>query len=261
MVSSRDADHREVVAPPDPRLVLAGSMRACAAVAKAAERPRHCRRGDAAWTAGKVLLRRNGLRRLACWSADIRRCPLFTLDGPRSSADIAGKIPDQEASVERHRTGGMTVIAVLDIIVGGLVILGGLFEALGAAVFMYELLRLGGGLEIPAARATFSLLLLATGTVGIIAGIGMFAPRSWARALSLVYAGLLIVSAVSSFLVVPIIASIGAYDLGSLGAYDLARLILFSAVYAVLPLAYSLVLCVVFCTPAWKAAFAKGWPA
>ena len=160
--------------------------------------------------------------------------------------------------MERHRTGGMTAIAVLNVIFGGLGILNGLFQLLGSLVLMYELLRLGV-FEIPRARLAFSLLILATGIVGLIAGIGMFALRPWARTLSLVYGGLLIVSSVFSFFTVPIIASIGTYDVRSIGAYDLARLIIFSVIYVVLPVLYSPLLCIVFYRPAWKTTFAKGW--
>src|SRR5215831_5926903 len=82
----------------------------------------------------------------------------------------------QEASVERHRTAGMTAIAVLDIIFGVVGILVGLFNLLGAFVLFYELLRVGV-FEIPMARLTFSLLLLATGIVGLIAGLRTLALR------------------------------------------------------------------------------------
>ena len=160
--------------------------------------------------------------------------------------------------MERHRTGGMTAIAVLNIIFGGLGILNGLFNVLGALALMRELLRLGV-FEIPVARLTFSLLTLATGIVGLIAGIGIFALRPWARALSLVYGGLLILSSVFSFFIVPILASIGTYDIGSIDAYGLARLIIFSVIYVVFPVPYSLLLWVVFCTPAWRTTFAKGF--
>jgi hypothetical protein len=159
--------------------------------------------------------------------------------------------------MESHRTGGMTAIAVLNIIFGGIGILNGLFNVLGALALMYELLRLGV-FEIPVARSAFSLLTLATGIVALIAGIGMFALRPWARALSLVYAVLLILSCVFSFFAIPILASIGSYDIGSIDAYGLARLILFSVIYVVVPVPYALLLCVVFNKPAWKAAFAKG---
>jgi hypothetical protein len=160
--------------------------------------------------------------------------------------------------MESHRTAGMTAIAVLNIIFGGLGILNGLFNVLGALALMYQLLRLGV-FQIPVARSAFSVLTLATGIVGLIAGIGMFALRPWARALSLVYAGLLILSSVFSFFVVPILASISTYDIASIDAHGLARLIIFSVIYVVLPVPYALLLCVVFFKPAWKAAFAKGF--
>jgi hypothetical protein len=162
--------------------------------------------------------------------------------------------------LEKHRTGGMTAIAVLTIIFGGLGILSGLFHVLGSLVLMYELLRLGV-FEIPIASTyslPFSLLVLATGIVGLIAGIGMFALRPWARELSLVYGGLLILSSVFSFFTLPIIATIGTYDIGSISASGLARLIIFGVIYLVLPVLYPLLLCVVFFSPAWKITFAKG---
>ena len=162
--------------------------------------------------------------------------------------------------MEKCRTGGMTAIAVLNIILGGIGILNGLFLLLGAFYLMSELSRLGV-FHIPVARLAFSLLILATGVVGIIAGIGIFRLRPWARALSLVYGGLLILSSVLSYFAVPIIATIGTYDIGSISADGLARLIIFCAIYVVIPVPYSLLLGVVFYKPAWKAAFAKGWTA
>jgi hypothetical protein len=44
--------------------------------------------------------------------------------------------------MEQERTGGMTAIAVLNIIFGGVGILNGLYLALGSFVLMYELSRL-----------------------------------------------------------------------------------------------------------------------
>jgi hypothetical protein len=159
--------------------------------------------------------------------------------------------------VEKDRTGGITAIAVLSIIFGGLGILAGLFEVLHSFVLMYELLRVGV-FEIPIVPLTFSLLILATGIVGLIAGIGMFALRPWARGLSLVYAGLLVFSCVVSYFTHPIISTIGTYDIRSIDASGLARLIIFSVIYVVIPVLYSPLLCVVFYNPAWKTAFAKG---
>src|ERR1700712_4153761 len=154
-------------------------------------------------------------------------------------------------SLEKHRTGGTTAIAILNIILGGIGILNGLFLLLGVLYLMSELLRLGA-FSIPTARLAFSLLILATGVVGLIAGTGIFRLRPWARASSLVYAGLLILSSVLSYLSVPIIATIGTYDISSISADGLARLIIFSAIYVVLPVPYSLILCVVFYKPASK---------
>ena len=159
--------------------------------------------------------------------------------------------------METHRTSGMTAIAVLNIIVGVIVILGGLFQLLFALTLTYELLRVGA-FELPAMRFMFAFLILATGIVGLVAGIGMLSLRPSARASSLVFAGLLIVSAVLSYFFIPIIASIGTYDLGSISAEGLARLIIFCVVYVVVPVAYALLLYIVFSRPSWKAAFAKG---
>jgi hypothetical protein len=159
--------------------------------------------------------------------------------------------------VARHRTGGMTAIAVLNIILGVLEILNGLFNLAGALVLIHESLRLDV-FELPAARLMFSVLVLATGIVGIVAGIGMLALHSWARALSLVFGGLLILLAVSSYFIVPIIGSIGTYDIRSISADGLARLIIFSLVDVAFPVSYALLLFAVFSKPSWKTAFAKG---
>ena len=169
---------------------------------------------------------------------------------------MAARIPEPEASMEGQCTDGMTAIAVLNIIVGVIVILAGLFQFLVALTLTYELLRLGA-FELPTIRFMFSFLILATGVVGSIAGIQMLALRPSARELSLVFAGLLIVSAVLSYFIIPIIASIGTYDLGSISADGLVRLVIFCVVYVVLPVFHALLLSVVFSTPSWKAAFAK----
>jgi hypothetical protein len=158
--------------------------------------------------------------------------------------------------LERHRTGGMTVIAVLNIVVGGIEILAGLFPLRGAYEWGVDFF------VVPAALVAFALLTLAAGVVGIIAGIGMLRLRSWARRLSLVFGGLLILASggllmlISVFtpFIIPIIASIGTYDPNS----NLAAMILFTVIYVVLPVSYAFVLCVVFHLPAWRATFAKG---
>jgi hypothetical protein len=156
-----------------------------------------------------------------------------------------------------RRTGGMTAIAVLSIILGVLEILNGLFQLAGTLVLIYEYLRLGV-FELPAARLMFSLLILATDVVGIIAGIGILRLRPWARTLSLMFGGLLILSAVSSYFILPIIATIGTYALSSISAEGLTRLIIFSLIEVVLPVSYAPLLFAVFSKPTWKTAFAKG---
>jgi hypothetical protein len=143
--------------------------------------------------------------------------------------------------LERHRTGGMTVIAVLNIVVGGIEILAGLSQLPGA-VMMYD----PDLFIIPAALVAFALLVLAAGVVGIIAGIGMLRLRSWARRLSLVFGGLLILASggllmlISVFtpFIIPIIASIGTYDPSS----DPAAMILFTVIYVVLPASHAFVI-------------------
>ncbi|HSZ66556.1 MAG TPA: hypothetical protein VK825_10150 [Xanthobacteraceae bacterium] len=158
--------------------------------------------------------------------------------------------------MERQRTGGMTAIAVLNIIFGGVEILNGLYLVLGASALMYELSRLDV-FQIPVARLAYALLILATGIVGLIAGIGIFAPRPWGRALSLVYGLLLMFSAALSFFAVPVIASIGTYDIGSLSADGLARLIIFGVIYVVFPAPYALLLYFVFYKPPRRPTFGK----
>jgi len=159
--------------------------------------------------------------------------------------------------VERHRTGGMTTIAVVNIILGGIGIVNGLYLVLGCLVLMYQLSRFGI-FEIPVVRSAFVLLILATGIIGLIAGIGILRLRHWARTWSFVNAGLLIVSCVGSFVAVPIIATIGTYDLGSIDAGGLTRLLIFVAIYVAIPVPYSLLLCMMFLKPAWRTNFAKG---
>jgi hypothetical protein len=151
----------------------------------------------------------------------------------------------------------MTAIAVFTIFFGVVGILNGLFLVLGFLTFTYYMFQLGAAVsEIPIGRLAFPLLVVATGIVGVVVGVGILKLRPWARALSLVYGGLLVVSCAGSFVAVPIIAGIGTYDLGSIDAYGLARLIMFSVTYLVIPVPYSIVLYAVFHRPAWKATFA-----
>jgi hypothetical protein len=151
----------------------------------------------------------------------------------------------------------MTAVASLNIVFGVLVILMGLFLALGVIALLIEQSRLGV-FALPVARSAFAILVLATGIIGLVAGIGMFSLHPWARDLSLAFAGLLIVCCALSFFLVPIIASIGTYDLRAIDAFNLVRLALFSAIFLAIPIIYAPILCVAFSRPAWKAAFRKG---
>ena len=158
--------------------------------------------------------------------------------------------------MDRRRTARLTAIVVPSIALGGLEILNGLYQLAGSFELMFEFLRLGF-FEIPAGRLTFSLLILTIGVLGLTAGVGMLARRPWARVLSLVFGGLLIVSAVLSFFMVPIIATIGTYDVRSIGGYALMRLIIYSAIYVLFPALYSVVLFIVVRSPVWKIAFSN----
>jgi hypothetical protein len=158
--------------------------------------------------------------------------------------------------VARYRTVGMTALAVANSFIGGIGILNGIFLALGCAVTMYELFRFGI-FEIPVVRVAFAILVLATGIVGLVAGIGILKSRPWARTLNLVYAGLLLLSCVGSYVIEPIIATIGTYDIGSIDASGLTRLIIFGTIDVAIPVPYALVLCVAFRKSARATHFAE----
>jgi hypothetical protein len=163
--------------------------------------------------------------------------------------------------LEARRTGGMTVIAILSILVGGIEILAGVFPLWSALDMIYY----EGWtviVAIPAGLIAFALLLFAAGTVGGIAGLGTFRLRSSARRLSLMFGGLLLlvpigclmlISAFTPF-IMPIIASIGSYD----PSVDRVAMIAFAVVYLGLPAFYAVVLFIAFNRPAWQATFARG---
>jgi hypothetical protein len=163
-------------------------------------------------------------------------------------------------NLETHRTGGMTVIAVLNIVVGGIEIVAGLFPLRGGLFMMYEE-WLTVIFVIPLALVAFALLVLAAGITGIIAGIGTLRLRSWARRRSLMFGGLLLgafvgvlaLIAVFTPFIMPVIASIGRHD----PSYDPLAMIPFTIVYFALPVFYAFVLFVAFNRPAWQAAFAE----
>jgi hypothetical protein len=151
----------------------------------------------------------------------------------------------------------MTVIAVLTIVVGGIELLAGLVQL----VDVLDQFRTDDAI-ILGIRAVFGLPTLAAGVVGITAGIATLALRPRARALSGAFGGLLILtSVVLLFLVstltpyvIPVLASVGSFDLSA----DSPALNLFMLIYVAVPVAYALVLFVAFSRPAWRATFAKG---
>jgi hypothetical protein len=154
--------------------------------------------------------------------------------------------------VQRRRTAGMTALAVLNILFGALGILSGLLRVLQSLALMYQLWLLDvlGFFAARPALALLALLIVATGVIGVVAGVRIFALRPSARASSLAYAGLLALSSVLCF-----IAALMTYPL----AVDATTLTLFVATYLAIPLPYALVLFLAFRRPAWKAAFAGGW--
>jgi len=162
-----------------------------------------------------------------------------------------------DTSVEPHRTGGMIVVAVLNMIFGCIGILNGLLLVAVVVTLMSRLAELGVP-QIQVVRAGFAITALATGVLGVIAGIGVALLRPWGRTLSLIYGGLLIVIGVLSRFLVPLIASIGSYDVRTIDTTGLTRLIVFGAIYLALPVIHAPALFIAFSRPAWKAAFAKG---
>jgi uncharacterized membrane protein (DUF2068 family) len=143
----------------------------------------------------------------------------------------------------------MTALAVLNIVFGGLGIASGLLRVPRSIVLMYESWRLNVLMFSTTSGALIALLILAAGVVGLIAGIGIFALRPWARTLSLVYGGLFVFSSVVSF---------AASIVSSHGAYDVTIIMILVVMYVAIPVAYALVLFLAFQRPGWKATFADG---
>ena len=71
--------------------------------------------------------------------------------------------------MEKRRSGGMTAIAVLNITLGVLEILNGLFQLIGSLVLVYELVRLGV-FEWPPARLFLLFYACGNGHRGISRG-------------------------------------------------------------------------------------------
>ena len=145
-----------------------------------------------------------------------------------------------------QRTGGMTVIGILNFVFGGLGCIGSLLLILGGGAFAL----FGSAMEEAAAAdgtstegfaeaaATGGAMFVLLGLVGmalgillIVAGVGVMKVRPWGRTCSLAYAGS------------KIIMGVGAAIIGGFGFVTIMGFI------------YPVVLGVLFTRPAWKAAF------
>ncbi len=130
--------------------------------------------------------------------------------------------------METYRTGGMTAIAVLNVILGGIEILNGLFLLLGALSLMAELLRLGA-FHIQIARWVQSPDF-GDGSVGLVAGTGISdCARGRAIEPCLRWTAVPFVCAFLPYR--PCYATIGSYDMGSISTDALVRLIICGAIY------------------------------
>ena len=157
----------------------------------------------------------------------------------------------------KERTGGMTVIGVLNLVFGGLGILSALFEVLAALVGIRRSILIEGFMGIPGISGNeetimlklleFALFALAVSTVGVIAGIGIFRMRPWARAASLIYAGLWALNA-GVLLLFPVQAP--KPDANA------SATIIGHVVGICFGLSYPIILFILFQKPNWKAAFA-----
>jgi hypothetical protein len=156
------------------------------------------------------------------------------------------------------RPGGMTFVAVLDVLFGcfggGLALLGMLAALLGAR----NAVIVEGAMGIPGVTAdqqhlvlevmAFSLFGLAVGGLAILAGIALFAMWRWARRLNLAYAYLGALRSVIWFLF-PITTATSAPPQAWMRIASLC-----------LGLAYPTALFILFRKPGWKAAFARSYP-
>lgn len=157
----------------------------------------------------------------------------------------------------KERTGGMTVIGVLNLVFGGLGFISALFEVLAALAGIRRAILTEGFMGIPGISADketimlkmleCALFALAVSTVGVIAGIGIFRMRAWARAASLIYAGLWALNA-GILLLFPVQAATPDANASAT--------IIGHVVGICFGLAYPIILFILFQKPNWKAAFA-----
>ncbi|MCW5777180.1 MAG: hypothetical protein KIS87_12150 [Phycisphaeraceae bacterium] len=98
-----------------------------------------------------------------------------------------------------NRTGGMTAVAVLNFILGGWGMLGGLFLALGGgllAVFGGAVSasgESGGGAGAGIGLTLVGLLGLFAGLLLVVGGVGILKMKPWARRACLAYAGIAVI--------------------------------------------------------------------
>ena len=152
----------------------------------------------------------------------------------------------------------MTAIGILNLVFGGLGIISALFEVLAALAGIRRGILIEGFMGIPGIsddqRAImlrmleFGIFALAVSTVGVVAGIGIFRMAAWARAVSLVYAGLWALNAGILFLFPVQPATPDANGSGT---------IIGRVVGICFGLSYPIILFILFQKPNWKAAFAR----
>jgi len=147
----------------------------------------------------------------------------------------------------------MTSIAALTTVLGSLILLDGLQRVMHTVLAVIDLLRYGA-IDYPAGafRAVGLLILpnclmLGTGIVGLIAGIGIFILRPWARSVSLVFGALSVVS-----LILPYVG-VFIFNYGGYGPFNVGTLDLLCFVISV---GYSIAIFVIVDKRAWTIALA-----
>lgn len=146
-----------------------------------------------------------------------------------------------------HRTGGMTAVGVLDIILGVFVLLQGLFvillgHGLLPATFADPESALGLAIII-----ALGLVALTAGVIGLVAGIGVFKLRPWGKAMSLLFAALWVADSVGAMIL------FAARSSAETESTDINGRV----VAILLRSAYLVVLAALFAKPSWKAAFRR----
>jgi|GEM_PF-1476037 len=150
--------------------------------------------------------------------------------------------------MNKTRTGGMTAIAVLNLVFGAILALTNLWVMMGLHAVMS---RSFAGAEATAAAMTrlgMSLYYVVCGAVAIVAGVGVLKVAPWGRILSLAYAGLII----PGYVIDIFLPTIGE---SSDGGLVLGAKIIGSIIGSVFWMIYPVILLIVFQKPSWKEAF------